>query len=277
MSEIIIRPEKVRWSALSHLGHFRKNNEDSFVGLTFDGKEGLYLGKTGENSIVGHDFVFAVSDGMGGAKAGEFASKIVVEKTMKLLPKSLRSRASGMEVGFQDLFEELFLESHKALCYLGSCYPECAEMGCTLSLCWITPEWLYFGHIGDSRIYYFPAKGGMKQVSHDDSHVGWLLRSGKITEREARSHPRKNALQKALGAGHQFVDPQVGAIGYESGDIFLICSDGVIDGLWDKNLLQLVREPDLEQQKTAPANRIVEAALKNSGRDNTTALILEIL
>ncbi len=277
MSEIVIRPQKVRWSALSHLGHFRKNNEDCFVGLTFDGKEGLYLGKTGENTIVGHDFVFAVSDGMGGAKAGEFASKIVVEKTMKLLPKSLRSRASGMEIGFQDLFEELFLESHKALCYLGACYPECAEMGCTLSLCWITPEWLYFGHIGDSRIYYFPAKGGMKQVSHDDSHVGWLLRSGKITEREARNHPRKNALQKALGAGHQFVDPQVGAIGYESGDIFLICSDGITDGLWDKNLLQLIREPDLEQQKTAPANRLVEAALKNSGKDNTTAVILEIL
>ncbi len=277
MSEVIIRPERVRWSALSHVGHFRKNNEDSFLGLTFDGKEGLYLGKTGENSIVGHDFVFAVSDGMGGAKAGEFASKIVVEKTMKLLPKSLRSRAAGMEIGFQDLFEELFLESHKALCYLGACYPECAEMGCTLSLCWITPEWLYFGHIGDSRIYYFPAKGGMKQVSHDDSHVGWLLRSGKITEREARNHPRKNALQKALGAGHQFVDPQVGAIGYESGDIFLICSDGITDGLWDKNLLQLIREPDLEQQKTAPANRLVEAALKNSGKDNTTALILEII
>jgi len=277
MSEVIIRPERVRWSALSHVGHFRKNNEDSFLGLTFDGKEGLYLGKTGENSIVGHDFVFAVSDGMGGAKAGEFASKIVVEKTMKLLPKSLRSRAAGMEIGFQDLFEELFLESHKALCYLGACYPECSEMGCTLSLCWITPEWLYFGHIGDSRIYYFPAKGGMKQVSHDDSHVGWLLRSGKITEREARNHPRKNALQKALGAGHQFVDPQVGAIGYESGDIFLICSDGITDGLWDKNLLQLIRDPDLEQQKTAPANRLVEAALKNSGKDNTTALILEIL
>lgn len=277
MNEVISRPGKIRWSALSHVGHVRKNNEDSFLGLTFDGREGLYLGKSGEDTIEGHDFVFAVSDGMGGANAGEFASKIVVEKTMKLIPRSLRSRAAGMEAGFQDLFEELFLESHKALCYLGACYPECAQMGCTLSLAWITPEWLYFGHIGDSRIYYFPVKGGMKQISHDDSHVGWLLRSGKITEREARNHPRKNALQKALGAGHQFVDPQIGAIGYEVGDIFLICSDGVIDGLWDKNLLQLMREPNLEQQKASPANRIVEEALKNSGKDNTTAVVLEII
>ncbi len=277
MSDAIVPLKKVRWSALSHLGHFRKNNEDSFLGLTFDGKESLYLGKSGENSLNGQDFVFAVSDGMGGANAGEFASKIVIEKTMKLLPKGFRSRASGMESGFQDLFEELFLESHKALCYLGACYPECAQMGCTLSLCWMTPDWLYFGHIGDSRIYYFPAKGGIKQVTHDDSHVGWLLRTGKITEREARNHPRKNALQKALGAGHQFVDPQVGAIGHESGDIFLICSDGLTDGLWDKHLLELIREPNLEQQAIAPANRLIEESLKNSGRDNTTAVVLEIL
>jgi protein phosphatase len=277
VSEVIIRSELIRWSGLSHVGHVRKNNEDAFLGLTFDSHEAHRLGKWGEASLMGHDFVFAVSDGMGGANAGEFASKIVVEKAMKLLPKGFRSRVSGMEPGFQDLFEELFTESHRALCYLGSNYPECAEMGCTLSLCWFTPEWMYFGHLGDSRIYYFPAQGGMKQVSHDDSHVGWLLRTGKINEREARSHPRKNILQKALGAGHQFVDPQVGAIGYQSGDLFLICSDGVIDGLWDKNLLQLIRDPDPTQKELPYAERIVQEAIAKSGKDNTTALVIEIV
>ncbi|MES2309553.1 MAG: protein phosphatase 2C domain-containing protein [Verrucomicrobiota bacterium] len=270
-------PQTIRWTGLSHVGHVRKNNEDAFLGLIFDGKETQYLGKWGENSLNGHDFVFAVSDGMGGANAGEFASKIVVEKATKLLPKGFRSRVSGMDSGFQDLFEELFAESHRALCYLGSIYPECAAMGCTLSLCWFTPEWMYFGHIGDSRIYYFPAQGGMKQITKDDSHVGWLFRTGKISEREARTHPRKNILQKALGAGHQFVDPQVGAIGIQAGDLFLICSDGVIDGLWDKNILQILRDPDPAQKELPYANRLVHEALGKSGKDNTTALVIEVL
>ena len=91
-------------------------------------------------------------------------------------------------------------------------------MGATLSLGWFTPEWMYFAHLGDSRIYYLPAAGGITQVSHDHSHVGWLRRQGKINEREARTHPRRNALNQALGAGHQFIDPQVGAVGHLPGD-----------------------------------------------------------
>ena len=84
-------------------------------------------------------------------------------------------------------------------------------METTLSLCWFTPGRMYFGHIGDSRIYYLPAQtGAIRQLSHDDTHVGWLLRKGKINERQARAHPRRNLLQKALGGGNQFVTPQVG-------------------------------------------------------------------
>ena len=87
-------------------------------------------------------------------------------------------------------------------------------MEATLSLCWFTPGWMYFGHIGDSRIYYLSARDdGIRQLSHDDTHVGWLFRNGKINEREARNHPRRNVLQKALGGGNQFVDPQVGVVG----------------------------------------------------------------
>ncbi len=67
------------------------------------------------------------------------------------------------------------------------------------------------------------------------------MRNGKINEREARTHPRRNVLQKALGGGNQFVDPQVGAVGYERGDIFLLCTDGLIDGLSDAQLVELLR------------------------------------
>lgn len=265
---------QIRWSSLSHMGKVRKNNEDAFIAFTFFGTNSQYLGKYGEESLEKGDFIFAVSDGMGGANAGEFASKIVVEKALKLLPKSFRNRASGIDAGFQDILEELYEESHRALCYLGNMYEECAQMGCTLSLCWFTPEQMHFAHIGDSRIYYFPQSGKMKQITQDDTYVGWLLRNGKITEREQRIHPQKNSLQKALGAGHQFVDPQVGAITYHRGDRFLICSDGVVDGLWDHDIERILSE----NPQTEPhlASKIVDLANAQSGRDNTTVQVIEI-
>src|SRR4030095_7563241 len=107
---------------------------------------------------------------------------------------------------------------NKALMHYVGSYSECAGMGATLSLSWFTPERMYFGHIGDSRIYHLPAGGGINQLTHDDTHVGWLYRAGKINEREARMHPRRNVLQRALGAGHQFIEPQVGAVDLRGGD-----------------------------------------------------------
>lgn len=267
----------IRWTCLTHVGHVRKNNEDSFIAMTFDAQAAHYLGKYGDGPVDVADYVFAVSDGMGGAKAGEFASKITVDKIMKLLPRGFKNKARGMDSGFQDLLEELFFEVHKALSYIGSTYPECEGMGSTLSLCWFSPRWMYYAHIGDSRIYYLPKEGGIKQVTHDDTHVGWLFRNGKINEREARTHPRRNSLQKALGAGHQFVDPQVGAIGHQPGDLFLICSDGLTDGLWDRHLLEYLREPSPELTSLRPADRLVHESLSRSGRDNTTAIVVEML
>lgn len=255
----------------------RKNNEDSFLGLQFDAREVRYLGKTGEESTEQADFVFAVSDGMGGAMAGEFASRITVEKITHLLPRAFKQAAVGLRSGYEDVLEELFEQIHKALLFLGGSYEECQGMGATVSLCWFTPGWMYFAHIGDSRIYYLPAvEGGLRQVSHDDTYVGWLFRQGKINEREAKSHPRRNVLQKALGAGHQFIEPQVGAVACEPGDMFLLCTDGVTDGLYDATLLELLRAPDARQAALNPAERLVQAGVANSGRDNTTAVVVEV-
>lgn len=261
---------------MTHIGHVRTNNEDSFLGVTVNGREVSYLGKIGEASMASADFVFAVSDGMGGAKSGEFASRIALDKITKLLPKGFRLSAQGMTAGFSDLLGELFASIHRELSKLGYSYEECAGMGATLSLCWFAPDWMYFAHIGDSRIYYLPKDGGLTQISHDHSYVGFLRRSGQINEREARSHPRRNALNQALGAGHQFVDPHLGAVGYRPGDRFVICSDGLTDGLWDRNIEDIIRNPDAATSTHEAARRLVERALESSGRDNTTALVIEI-
>jgi serine/threonine protein phosphatase PrpC len=261
----------LRWSGLSHRGHVRPNNEDTFLALEFDGKEAHYLGKLGEGSIAKTDFVFSVSDGMGGAKAGEFASRITRDKITHLLPKSFRTAAPGPASGYDRILNELFHEIHDDLLKLGESYEECHGMGTTLSLVWLTPGWMYFGHIGDSRIYHLPPAGGLHQLSHDHGHAGWLRRSGKINEREARTHPMRNALHQALGAGHQIIHPQFGAFPCGPGDRYLLCSDGLIDCLWDQHLDEILRDPD----PTPPAPRLLKAALERAARDNITALVVE--
>ena len=273
-----VSPAKLlRWSGWTDRGKVRKNNEDAFLGLQFDAEEVRHLGKFGEGSTGREDYVFAVSDGMGGAMAGEFASKIAVEKITRLLPRAYRQSAAGLEAGIDDVLVELFDQIHRALIILGQSYEECAGMGATLSLSWFTPGRMFFAHIGDSRIYYLPAReGGMRQITQDDTHVAWLLRNGKINEREARNHPRRNVLQKALGAGNQFVTPQIGAVLFEPGDLFLLCTDGLTDGFRDEQLLERLRPAAAEESTLSAAQRLVEAGVIASGRDNTTAQIVEI-
>ena len=204
----------------------------------------------------------------------EFASRLAVEQITTLLPRSFHQSAAGLSSGFADVLGELFVKVHRAMKYWGSSYEECAGMEATLSLCWFTPGWMYFGHVGDSRIYYLPARGtGLRQLSHDDTYVGWMFRNGQLNEREARTHPRRSVLQKALGGGNQFVDPQVGAVGYESGDCFLLCTDGLVGGLYDAQIEEFLRTTQSEGDGN-PASRLVDLSVSNDGRDNTTALII---
>lgn len=267
--------KRLKWWGRTDIGKVRKNNEDSFLGVRFDAYEIDHLGKIGEAPIKAMDFAFAVSDGMGGARAGEYASRIAVEKIAKLLPSSFKLSAQGMDAGFEDVFEQLYDEIHKALVFVGGSYEETRGMEATLTLCWFSPGWMFFAHVGDTRLYYLP-KGHkvIKQLSHDDTYVGWMFRNGQISEREARTHPRRNVLQKALGGGNQFVNPQVGAVRYEAGDVFLLCSDGLTEGLYNEQLVEFIRE---EQDKGNPANRLVTEALARDGRDNITALVVQAL
>jgi serine/threonine protein phosphatase PrpC len=269
---------RLQWFGRTDRGHVRLNNEDAFLALQFDANEVRYLGKIGEAPNEDADFVFAVSDGMGGAKAGELASRITVDKITHLLPKSFKQAAMGLESGFEDIFDELFDQVHRALTFVGSGDEEVNGMQATLSLCWFTPKWMYYAHVGDSRIYYLPARSKeIKQLSHDDTYVGWLFRTGKINEWELHNHPQRTALQKALGGGNQFVQPQVGAVRYEAGDIFMLCTDGLVDGLYDSQIFDMLRRPDFNEAAVTPAQRLVDASLQRAGKDNTTALVIEAL
>ncbi|MCH7731341.1 MAG: protein phosphatase 2C domain-containing protein, partial [Candidatus Marinimicrobia bacterium] len=137
------------WHGLTDVSRFRKTNEDAFLALTFDEHGVQYLGKDGDASLGDGDFIFAVSDGMGGAKAGEFASKITVDKVTEMMPRCFRSASGGT-----DFLLELIPQIHNQMRMHSRSYEECNGMGATLSLCWVTPDMVYFAHVGDSRIYY---------------------------------------------------------------------------------------------------------------------------
>ena len=264
---------RLGWSGHTDCGPFRANNEDSMLALAFDRHHVRWLPRQGHWPLAEADLVFAVSDGMGGAHSGEFASRITMDQVMRRLPRGFRRSAGGTQTGFNEILAEIVAAAHRDLSELGRSYAECAGMGATLSLCWFTPGWMYFSHVGDSRIYQLPPAGSLEQVSHDHSHVGWLRRAGHLNEREARSHPRRNALQQVLGAGLQFVDPQLGAVPCPPGARFLICTDGLTDGLWDRRIEEALRAPGPVEDL---ARALVAEAVKNSGRDNATAIVVEV-
>lgn len=258
---------EVQWSCATDVGRFRKNNEDVYLALALDAEGGHHLGSEGVGTLDTVDLIFAVADGMGGARAGEFASRIAVEKITQLLPRFFRQGggASHAEMVMTDLFRLIHME----IGVMGEAYPECEGMGTTFSLCWFSPGRLVTAHVGDSRIYRQRSNEVLEQLTADDSHVGHLLRSGQINEREARSHPRRNVLNKALGDGQQYIDPQTSVHEIAAGDRFFLCTDGMIDAMWDKHV-------SLALEEGTPAPELVKSAVATAGRDNASAVVVGV-
>ncbi len=127
-------------------------------------------------------------------------------------------------------------------------------------------------HRGQSAVSL--ARIGRHRTSHRGSHACcWLRRKGELNERQARMHPRKNVLAQALGAGHQYLKPPIGHLDYQAGDQFVLCSDGLIEGLWDRGIEEIVRVP--ETAEDAPvAQRLVLSSVAECGRYNATAVVI---
>jgi protein phosphatase len=98
---------------------------------------------------------------------------------------------------------------------------------------------------------------------------------GEINERQARGHPGRNALQQALGGATQILHPALGSVRYDAGDRFLLCTDGLVEGLWDSGMNRLVRNVQAQEPDDV-SERLVREAVATDGRDNTTALVFEI-
>lgn len=264
-----------RWCGRTDAGRFRKRNEDHFLALQFDGEQIYYLGKDGEQSLARSDLLFAVSDGMGGHGGGNFASQLVVEKLARLMPRAFRMAISGFARAEDELLTDLFGQIHRDLVYNSRFYEEIRGMGATLSLVWISQEKTFFAHIGDSRIYHLPAAGGIHQVTEDHTHVGWLLRQGKISPLEARLHKAKNQLQKALGGNCKDSDPQIGTIDFKPGERLVLCSDGIFDGIGEAVIESALRKPNARLRDLPEAQRLIQEATEGHSKDNMTAVVLQ--
>ncbi|MCA9031646.1 MAG: protein phosphatase 2C domain-containing protein [Planctomycetaceae bacterium] len=268
---------RLKWSAYTDCGKVRANNEDDFMTVGFDAGDFVYLAREGEVTTGDFDYVFAVSDGMGGERSGEFASRFALDNITKLLPRRYRLSLVHNRSGMKDCLRDLFLGTHMQLTMLGATYDEGRNMGATMSLLWYVAGWFYFGHIGDSRIYHIPKGKPMYQLTVDHTYVGWLRSKGELNEREARNHPRKNVLTQSLGSGNQFVRPQLGEIKAERGDRFVLVTDGVTDGLWDRRIEEMVTEPNTAASQMLPGTRLVELAIEEGSRDNATAVVVEVI
>ncbi|MBI5088044.1 MAG: serine/threonine-protein phosphatase, partial [Actinobacteria bacterium] len=213
---------------------------------------------------------FAVADGMGGHQAGEVASELAA----RTLRERLHAGASSV-----DVVVAAVLEANAAIFQTAHTNAEQRGMGTTLTAITVLPandergEQLALVNVGDSRAYLLRS-GELTRATVDHSYVQELLATGHITENEARNHPRRNIVTRALG-----IEPTVRVDSWllpiVRGDRYVICSDGLVDEVEDFDIHTLLdNHPDDPQ---AAAEALVSAAIASGGRDNVTVVVIDVL
>ncbi len=230
-------------AARTHIGKVRASNQDAV--LVRQGKFGL----------------FGVADGMGGHKAGDVASKMAVAVVEKAL-KDARPSADLLRTAIQESNRMIYEEQ------LGN--PDYSGMGTTMTVIWEDRGRVLLGHVGDSRAYRI-RKDRIAQVSLDHSMVAEMGRNGCLTEREARVHPYRNIITRALGT-EESVEVDVEELDKETGDIYLLCSDGLSEYVQSDQMLKVIRRNTLEKA----ADILLNLALDGGGRDNISLVLAEV-
>ncbi|MEX2627450.1 MAG: Stp1/IreP family PP2C-type Ser/Thr phosphatase [Ilumatobacteraceae bacterium] len=238
---------ELRWGAASDTGRVRTENEDN-----------LFAGPT----------LFVVVDGMGGHQAGEIASQITIDH----LESGLTAEAPTLSdlVGAID-------DANRAIYDAAVANPEQSGMGTTVTSLAVMEdpddgEVFALANVGDSRTYLF-RHGRLRQLTVDHSYVQELVAEGHITRDEARHHPRRNIVTRALGIEHAIrVDSW--KLPIVRGDRFLLCSDGLVDEVTDDEIAVVLADHDDPQ---AAADELVSRALANGGRDNVTLVVVDVL
>lgn len=236
------------------------------VGATDVGKKRTanedYLGK----ADTPNGRVVVVCDGMGGHVGGAKASHIAVETILDFLRENYRSDPR------EAIGEAIDAANQVILNYAGT-HPELTGMGSTCVLLIIRNGKVYFGHVGDSRIYLVRSKT-IRQLTVDHSYVQELVEAGAISKEQAEHHPRKNEITNALGVPNMKpATVRDEPISPEAGDVFLLCSDGLSNMVDDKHIAHIASNFDMTTQQRA--NTLVQRANDNGGLDNITCALVE--
>ena len=218
---------------LTDIGNSRLNNEDAWWAGQLGG--GHVFMEPGAEPLhprtPGAPVLLLVSDGVGGANAGEVASRMAINLIAGELsrePGALQKPETACAT------IRAVLGNASAAIAAKATQPGFEGMGATLSLlCFAGEGAVYWGQAGDSRIYVC-REGWLRQISRDHSPVGRMRQRGEITEAEARRHPLRNQIDQSLGDPIATFQPDVGVEKLRPGDVYLVCSDGLSDGLWDR-------------------------------------------
>jgi protein phosphatase len=215
-----------------------------------------------EDSFVSEPPLFAIADGMGGAQAGEVASRLAAAAV----------REGGAGAGGEERIFELIQDANRRVYDRASTDPHTSGMGTTMTVAIVDGDRVAFGHVGDSRAYLV-RDGEMEQLTEDHSLVNELMKSGKLSPEEADTHPQKSVITRAVGTDPD-VDVDTFTVTAQTGDLFLLCSDGLTDVVSEAEILELVERnrDDIDGALRA----LVKQANRGGGDDNITVVAFEI-
>lgn len=203
--------------------------------------------------------LYGVADGMGGHKGGEVASTSARDDLLRELEGKTPSVAT-LSGAIEEVNRQIYHQQEHDDALTG--------MGTTLSVLWMSDNFVYIGHVGDSRVYLL-RDGEFKQMTLDHSLVEQLVREGVLTEEEAQNHPMRNIITRAIGTDES-VEVDVVVEERRKGDLWLACSDGLHGLVDDRQMRDALRQYAPEKA----ADVLLKAALDAGGRDNVTVVIV---
>lgn len=263
-------PCRFEWAALSDIGQRRKNNEDSWGVFGLGGGKAEPL-PASPVTVPEQGLLLIMSDGMGGTRAGEEASRFCADR----LPAELAARAAGAGDRGGKLRESLII-THEALVARSRSHEAWRGMGATLSAFWILPAGeAVLGHVGDSRVYALHG-GELRQLSEDHSVGASMVRRGEMSAEAATRLKFRSLLEQAMGGEGSPIEPQISLVKVGAGDGFALCTDGLYGPLRDRV------EPALNLAFTRPslaaaAAELIAAANDAGGPDNITVILARLV
>ncbi len=241
-------------ASLSDRGRVRQNNEDACA---------VFIPE-GAGELADRGAVFVVADGMGGHRGGEIASRIAVRTIVAFYTANAEEdRSHALARSFREANKTIIEESVADSTLFG--------MGTTCTALALNRGRAYIAHVGDSRAYMLRG-GRIQQITHDHSIVGEMVRSGILSDEDARNHPKRNVITKSLGAQDEIVADMPAALELEVDDAFVLCSDGLTAYLSDADIAEVVSgSPPADACK-----KLVKMANEAGGRDNITVLVVAV-